>query len=76
MKDFLNRYMAANSAFKLQDRATLKECFKNTTEVILEGLGEKAFRLKAAVNAALFDSLMVGIADRINKRPINDFNLL
>jgi len=34
----------------------------------LEGIGNKAFRLERAVNAAVVDSLMVGIAKRLTTK--------
>ena len=44
-----------------------------TTKTILEGIGNKAFRPELAVNAAVVDSLMVGITKRlITKGDVKD----
>lgn len=73
MKDFLNRYAAANRDFQIQAEDELEEIFRNTTETALSALGDKAFRLKGAINAAILDSVMVGIARRVqSKGPVTD----
>ena len=68
MKDFLNRYMATNRQLGRQPEEKLKSIFSQTSRTILEGLGTKAFRPQRAVNAAVVDSLMTGVARRIIAR--------
>jgi len=68
MKDFLNRYMASNRSLQKQGETELRQIFVKTTETILEGIGNKAFRPERAVNAAVMDSLMVGIAKRLTTK--------
>lgn len=70
MKDFLNRYMAANRAFAKQPEPDLQSLFDSTVAVIHDCLGPRAFRLRNAVNAAIVDSLMVGIALRLERGSI------
>jgi hypothetical protein len=65
MKNFLNRYMAKNRSLKHQSEKELSDIFNLTTQTILNGIGEKAFRPKRSVNAAVVDSLMTGIAKRL-----------
>lgn len=65
MKNFLNRYMATNRNLEKQPEEELRKIFSTTAGIILEGIGTKAFRPKRAVNAAVVDSLMYGIAKRI-----------
>jgi len=73
MKDFLNRYMATNRDLKRQSEDKLREIFDLTTEVIGKYIGPKAFRPKRAVNAAVVDSVMTGVAKRlIDKGAITD----
>lgn len=75
MKDFLNKYMATNRNLKCQSEYDLKKIFNDTTTVILRGIGEKAFRPKRAVNAAVLDSLMYAVAKRLSaKGQINDIS--
>ncbi len=75
MKGFLNRYMATNRHLKKQSENELRKLFTTTCKVILDGIGVKAFRPKRAVNAAVVDSLMTGIAKRIAVKgsPIKNF---
>jgi len=68
MKDFLNRYMATNRHLQKQSEHDLKQIFTQTSRTILKGIGTKAFRPQRAVNAAVVDSLMTGIAKRILAR--------
>lgn len=77
MKDFLNRYMATNRNLQKQPKNELRKIFNRTTQTILEGIGDKAFRPKRAVNAAVVDSLMTGIAKRLlDKGDIHDKDML
>jgi hypothetical protein len=68
MKNFLNRYMATNRHLKKQSESDLRDVFTRTTQTILNGIGEKAFRPRRAVNAAVVDSVMTGVASRIQTR--------
>lgn len=65
MKDFLNRYTAVNCNLQIQDETTLRQTFEQAINVIKEALGQKAFRLKTAINAAILDAVMVGVSTRI-----------
>jgi hypothetical protein len=59
MKDFLNRYMAVNRNLQKQTEAQLRSVFELTVSTIFRAIGIQAFRPKAAVNAAVLDSVMV-----------------
>ena len=65
MKEFLNRYMATNRNLEKQSRETLTELFSRTVETISRAIGERAFRPQNVVNAAVVDSVMVGVASAI-----------
>lgn len=65
MKEFLNRYMATNQTLEKQPEEQLGTIFQSTVSTILRGIGVRAFRPKAAVNAAVLDSVMVGVATRL-----------
>ncbi len=75
MKGFLNRYMATNRNLQKQSEEKLRLLFERTVKVIADSIGPKAFRPRRAVNAAVVDSLMIGIARRIinNPAPIKNF---
>ena len=68
MKGFLSNYMARRRRLGADTQAELREIFSKTTDAILRGIGTKAFRPQRAVNAALVDALMVGIARRVKAR--------
>lgn len=65
MKNFLNAFLAD---YRNPDRPFLSECesiFNNCIEAISQSVGDKAFRLGRSLNAAVFDSVMVGLAARL-----------
>lgn len=70
MKDFLNRNMASNRSLMKHGEVELQMLFESTITAIHDYIGLRAFRLKNAVNAAVLDSLMVGIAARLAVGPI------
>ena len=72
MKDFLNRYMAANRNLERQTEADLRSVFGKTTKVLDDVIGKRAFRPKGPVNAAVVDSVMYGIAKRLDQGEIAD----
>lgn len=77
MKDFLNRYMATNRHLKKQSDDELHAIFSRTSDLILQHIGKQAFRPQGAVNAAVVDSLMTGIAQRfLAKGDIHDTTML
>lgn len=70
MKDFLNRYMAGNRHLKRQSERELTKVFEKTTAVIANAIGPRAFRPVRAINAAVIDSVMTGVARRLAEGPI------
>jgi hypothetical protein len=65
LKTFLNDFLASNRDLERYDAKTLMNLFEPTTAAIVEGVGDRAFRPRAPVNAAVVDSIMVGVATRI-----------
>jgi hypothetical protein len=65
MKEFLNSYMASNRALKIHSAVELTKLFAATVRNIREHIGVRAFRLRKAVNAAMVDAVMVGVAHRL-----------
>lgn len=65
MKDFLNKFMYQNRNLKLYPEDEIRPLFENTVCTILNKIGPKAFKPRRAVNAAVLDSLMTGIARRL-----------
>ena len=65
MKGFLNKFMYQNQNLKLYPEDKIRPLFENTVCTILNKIGRDAFKPIRFVNAALLDSLMVGIARRL-----------
>ena len=77
IRKFLNNFMFKNRHLKQVGKNELSKIFTSTIEVISKNLGNKAFRLTRALNAAVFDAVMVGVAKRLQNGPIkNDKNFL
>jgi hypothetical protein len=70
MKDFLNRYMASNQNLQRQSIKDLSQIFEDTTAIIAKSVGSRAFRPVRAINAAVIDSVMTGVARRLTRGPI------
>lgn len=67
IKEFLNKYMAANRYLQQHDAETLRTKFTMSIDVISESLGAQAFRRERTLNAAIFDAVMVGLTRRLEK---------
>lgn len=65
MKEFLNKYMASNVGLKKVGGDELTLLFSSVVATINQHIGGRAFRLKSAVNAAIVDSIMIGVAQRL-----------
>lgn len=70
MKAFLNKYMTYNRHLKRNSADELRSLFSSTIDVVYKSLSEGAFRPERALNAAVFDSVMVGIARRLHKSEV------
>jgi Protein of unknown function DUF262 len=66
MKEFLNKFIAKNRNLDLVSADELGAIFSSTCDIIQRALGDSAFKLKKVVNAAVLDSVMVGVARRIS----------
>jgi hypothetical protein len=62
MEGALNRYMGTNRKLQRQSREQLITAFVPIVRMIGETLGTTAFRPIRAINAAVFDAVMVGLA--------------
>lgn len=76
LKEFLNDYMGANKNLELQSKHQLTKAFEESINLIHECLGKQAFRPDKALNAAVFDAIMIGIAKRLERGDIRDCNTL
>jgi hypothetical protein len=67
LNTFLNKYMGRNRHLNQQSESAIKAAFNPTIEIATEALGDTAFRPRKALNAAVFDSVMVGLATRLSR---------
>ncbi len=68
MKTFLNDFAACNRELQEIGGAKLRDVFTEVVSVIVDRIGDYAFRLRRgrAVNAAVLDSVMVGVAQNLS----------
>lgn len=76
MKEFLNEFMSDNRHLSKIPKEQLQAAFLNTVKTAIAGFGDKPFRLRVALNTAVFDSMMYGLAKRLMKGPINNISEL
>jgi len=76
LKGFLNGFLKNHQNMQGIDQDVLRQIFETTCSVINAGLGKSAFRLKAQINAALVDSIMCGIANRLSDGPLASLDQL
>lgn len=70
MAEFLNGF---SKRHRKADQPFLEECrrlFTRTIDVLLNSVGLRVFHLERALNAAVFDSVMVGMASEIQRERI------
>ena len=67
MKEFLNTFVKKNRNPNGEYLEKCKDLFINTVDTVYKGVGYEAFKPERALNAAVFDSVMVGIAKKISK---------
>jgi len=65
LKGFLNRFMAANRNFEIVSADELQNLFQRTIHIFSNTFKNKAFRAGRPFNAAVFDSMMIGLAERL-----------
>lgn len=65
MVGFLNHFAADMNRASPQKIVELSEAFKNTISTVHAAIGQRAFRLIRVLNAAAFDSIMTGLARRL-----------
>jgi hypothetical protein len=65
MKEFLNKFSQKNRKASNDFLAQARKVFTSAIDVACESLGKEAFRPTRSINAAVLDSVMVGLARRI-----------
>lgn len=62
MKLYLNNFMGENKEWDSFSRNEAGEIFESTLTRIYKALGERAFRIRKSLNAAIFDSFAIAVA--------------
>ncbi len=76
ISEFLNRYNKTNKNPSSEYCNATANIFKETISMFFKSLGAGAFRPERALNAAVFDSNMVGLAMRISSgKPISTYQV-
>lgn len=65
MKEFLNVHMGRNRFLQLHSSDEITGIFEPTVNIINNSIGFRAFKPKRALNAAICDSVMVGVAENL-----------
>jgi hypothetical protein len=73
---FLNGFMGRHKNLEKPQSDEMTKIFSDTIHVILNSIGPSAFRPVRVLNAAVFDSVMVGLARRLKKGEIHEFEKL
>jgi hypothetical protein len=73
MEEYLNQFVKRNQKIEGETLTTLKNVFEDAMSTAHRYLGEAAFRPVRSFNAAWFDSVAVGLAERLREKgPITD----
>lgn len=72
LKDYLTFYMRKNRNASYEDLDAKTTTFTRTCDLIVDSLGEKPFHIRAGLNAAVFDSVMVAVSKNLENIP-DDF---
>ena len=71
MKDFLSKFMRKNKDASDYALGEAKQVFEETCSQVIEGLGERPFHVRAGLNTAVFDAVMVAFSEHRNAIPTN-----
>jgi hypothetical protein len=66
-EEFLSKFAASHKMIDESTKLSMSSLFHQTIDLIFDCIGKRAFRLGTAVNAAVFDSVMVTVAERISE---------
>jgi hypothetical protein len=76
LKGFLNGFMGRNRHLQGHSESDLREAFEAPLEIVYRSVGPRAFRPRRNFNAAVFDSVMVGVARRLADGDVTNLEVL
>ncbi len=71
MKHFLNKFVASNRSLEIHPEKQIRAVFGPAVDLAHEHLGAAAFRPVRNLNAAILDSVLYGLAKRIQQGPVS-----
>jgi hypothetical protein len=74
MVTFLNQFMGGKKGLSATEEQAMKDTFTNVINLIHSSVGTRAFRPSRALNAAVFDAVMVGTARRLRNGEIRSLS--
>lgn len=72
LKNHLNTFMFSNRNLEVHSKDQLSSLFNLTFDFLSSTLGGHAFKLKRGINAAVFDSVSIAVATRLQNGAITD----
>lgn len=72
MKEFLNAYMGTNRHLEHRREVEFIKAFERPVQLLQRIVGKRVFKPSKALNAAVFDAVMVGLAKRLAKGKLKD----
>lgn len=69
MKDWLSKFMKKNRDAPKDSLDVSRELFLRTCELVVASLGEKPFHVRAGLNTAVFDAVMVAFSNHLSALP-------
>lgn len=72
LKTFLNDYLGENKNMSAAAFAPLADVFRRVTDFASATFGRRALKPASQVNAAFSDALLIGLASRLERGPIED----
>ena len=65
MAEFLNKFSGRNKNVQQKELEQMRELFRRCIDLFWQAIGKGVFRPERALNAAVFDSCMTGLAHRL-----------
>jgi hypothetical protein len=69
MKDFLTAFMRKNRNPSQESLTYIENVFQTTCKDVLDGLGERPFRVRAGLNVAVADAVLVAFSNHLDAVP-------
>ena len=69
MKDFLSTFMRKNRDASIEALTASEQIFQSTCSRLIAALGERPFHVRAGLNAAVYDAVMVAFSEHLGAVP-------